>query len=211
MKSAAWHSSTMIIVMLGIAGAITALVDGREPFKLAHSLDSVPLEILGWKAHDDVPDSDDLRMLKATASLSRDYERGQQHLGLFIAYYSSQRGGETMHSPLHCLPGNGWDITNRGKAVFVEDSQEITVNDDVISKSGQSKIMLYWYQSRTRIVANEFSGKLLLLEDAVLRGRTEGSLVRIVLPNLPADHGEAIAFAKALIPRLQRCFGETLN
>ena len=30
-------------------------------------------------------------------------------VGLYIGYYGSQRQGDTMHSPLNCLPGAGWE------------------------------------------------------------------------------------------------------
>ena len=43
-----------------------------------------------------------------------------QPIGLFIAYFPTQRTGVTMHSPKHCLPGSGW--------VF-ESSQYVDLND----------------------------------------------------------------------------------
>jgi hypothetical protein len=38
-------------------------------------------------------------------------------------------------------------------------------------------LMFYWYQSRNRIVANEYLGKILLAKDTLLTGRTAGSIV----------------------------------
>src|SRR5262249_3327462 len=32
----------------------------------------------------------------------------EQPVDLFIAYFPSQRTGDTIHSPKHCLPGAGW-------------------------------------------------------------------------------------------------------
>jgi EpsI family protein len=202
-------SVALAALMLAATGVITALA-GRNSASLAHSLDSLPLEINGWKsalAGTDALAPDALAVLKPTAYLSRDYEKQGERLGLFIAYYAAQRAGETMHSPRHCLPGNGWDISRQQLLSFNLGGQRIVINDDLIRKVDQQEIMLYWYQSRRRIFANEFKGKFLLLRDAILDGDTEGSLVRIILPDIPGMKPEGVAFAKALIPGMQWCLG----
>ncbi len=66
--------------------------------------------------------------------------------------------------------------------------------------------MFYWYQSGSRIVASEYLGKLLLARDAVLTGRTAGSIVRISVPDVPGADAEGSAFAAELIPEVERCF-----
>ena len=69
-------------------------------------------------------------------------------------------------------------------------------------------VVFYWYQSKHRIIASEYMGKILLAKDALLDGRTGGSLVRITLPDTAAAPAEAKAFAALLIPEVQRCIGE---
>jgi hypothetical protein len=68
-------------------------------------------------------------------------------------------------------------------------------------------LMFYWYQSKTRIVASEYMGKILLARDTLLSGHTAGSIVRIMLPDTPAANAEGVAFATRLIPEVERCFG----
>ena len=33
-------------------------------------------------------------------------------VNLYVAYYASQRKGESAHSPRSCIPGGGWEITS---------------------------------------------------------------------------------------------------
>jgi hypothetical protein len=67
--------------------------------------------------------------------------------------------------------------------------------------------MFYWYQSKTRIVANEYIGKILLARDTILSGHTAGSIVRITLPDAATSSAEGVAFATLLVPEVERCFG----
>lgn len=84
------------------------------------------------------------------------------------------------------------------------------VNNHSIQKGGERNIVLYWYQSGSRIIASEYLGKMLkmlLMRDAISNGRTDGALVRIVLPDRPGAIEEGVGFASALIPEIARCFG----
>jgi hypothetical protein len=66
---------------------------------------------------------------------------------------------------------------------------------------------LYWYQSKTRIIASEYLGKVLLTRDALLRNSTAGSIVRIIVPDRPGEIDAARDFAAGVIPQVQHCFG----
>ena len=67
--------------------------------------------------------------------------------------------------------------------------------------------MFYWYQSKNRIVANEYIGKVMLARDTLLTGHTAGSIVRITLPDVPGANEEGVAIASKVIGEMQRCFG----
>ena len=105
-------------------------------------------------------DKDTLEVLKADETLSRSYVEAGHPLGaqLFVAYFGSQRTGQTPHSPRNCLPGTGWLPSEREMIVIpVEGRQEpVESNRYVISKGEYKSIVLYWYQSRDRTVASEY-------------------------------------------------------
>jgi EpsI family protein len=112
-----------------------------------------------------------------------------------------------MHSPKVCLPGSGWEIVQFDSTVLPVGGTTVTINKHTVQQAGDRMLVLYWYQSRQRVIASEYLGKLLLLRDALLEGPTAGSIVRITLRDLPESAELGKSFAAALIPQLERCFG----
>lgn len=199
-----------VITMALLLGAMIAggVVSRRIPQPLTEPLDSIGADILGWKQvrdHDLPPYS--LRALKPTSYLVRTYHKGPQDLDVFIAFYAQQRSGESMHSPKHCLPGGGWEIWNLDSALIPADGGAVRVNKYSIQNSGRRMLMFYWYQSKDRIVADEYMAKVLLARDTLLTGHTAGSIVRITLPDTPQGNADGVAFASRLIGEVNRCFG----
>jgi EpsI family protein len=87
----------------------------------------------------------------------------------------------------------------------------VLVNDFVIEKGLDRQVVLYWYQSHGRVVASEYWGKIYTVVDAVRLNRSDGALVRLVVPIASATpeaqakaEASAVAFAQALFPQLGR-------
>ena|ERR1039458_1157563 len=181
----------------------------RVPSPLAVPLDRISPDLAGWTASPDqeLPQST-LHALDATSYLSRPYRKGSTELDLFIAFYAQQRAGESMHSPKHCLPGAGWEIWQHDSALVSTRGKQYEVNKYSIQNDGKRMLMFYWYQSKSRIIASEYLGKIMLARDTIVTGRTAGSIVRITLPDTPGASEEGTAFAEHLIPQVQRCFGD---
>jgi EpsI family protein len=201
------YIGTVLLLSMTLGGY--ALSERRKPDSLSQSLDTVGKQIGGWTMTGEEPLTPGvLGRLQLTSYISRSYEKHGTRLGLFIAYYAQQRAGESMHSPKHCLPGSGWEIWKHDSAMVPVTGGRVRINQYSIQNSGQRMLVFYWYQSKRRIIASEYMGKILLAKDALLDGRTAGSLVRIMLPDTDEAPAEATAFASILIPQMQRCFGE---
>jgi EpsI family protein len=162
----------------------------------------------GWVGKDNPPlDQEILDVLRPTSYLERTYSRGDQRIELFISYYAQQRAGEAMHSPKHCLPGAGWEIWNYGSARVPFDGHAYTINRYSIQNGGNRMVVLYWYQSKSRVVASEYLGKVLLVRDSVFQGSTAGSIVRVIVPDTPQSVQSGISFSAKMISEVSRCFG----
>ena len=74
------------------------------------SLESFPEQLGPWTGADYTIPADQLAVLGPGEFLARSYQNEPQtdNVELFIAYYPTQRVGETTHSPKNCLPGAGW-------------------------------------------------------------------------------------------------------
>jgi EpsI family protein len=198
-----------VTAALLLATALSSSLESRRvPESLAFPLDQIGSDIEGWTAVNDhlLPEGT-LGVLSPTAYLVRTYHKGGAPLNLFIAYYAHQRAGESMHSPKHCLPGSGWEIWRHDSASVPAYGKQVSINNYSIQNAGQRMIMLYWYQSKERVVASEYLGKLFLARDTLLTGHTAGSIVRIMLPDTPGAVAEGMRFATILIPQVQHCFG----
>lgn len=180
----------------------------RVPDTLAQPLPAIPGRLGGWVAGaDGTLDERVLSVLKPTSYLSREYSSQGNGVGLFIAYYAHQRSGESMHSPKNCLPGAGWEVWDYGTVTVDLAGRKVGINKYSVQNGASRMVVLYWYQSRKRIVASEYLGKIFLVRDALLDGVTSGSIVRLTLPDRPGAVEDGLAFASLLIPEVQRCLG----
>ena len=57
----------------------------------------------------------------------------------------------------------------------------------MVAKGDQKSLVLYWYQSRDRVVASEYKAKFFVVADALRYNRTDTALVRVVVPVVDGD------------------------
>jgi len=194
------------VSLLLVTFAASLWTSRDTPECLVRPLDTIEPGIAGWVYSADRPlTARVLERLQPTSVLSREYRKERLALGLFVAYYAQQRAGESMHSPKHCLPGSGWEIWRHETASVLFQGRSIEINKYSVQNSGQRRLIYYWYQSRQRILADEYLGKVLLARDAFWGGHTAGSIVRIDVPDTPPAALEGLRFASALMPQLQHC------
>ena len=96
------------------AGGFLRVVSAADLAPEASGLRALPLQIDDWRGHDlGRFDRDTEAVLQADDYLLRRYARDGVPVDLFVAYYATQRSGHTIHSPLNCLPGTGWEWVDR--------------------------------------------------------------------------------------------------
>jgi EpsI family protein len=102
-------------------------------------------------------------------------------IGFYVGYYVSQRQGDSIHSPLNCLPGAGWNPVEKDRLTIPVASapEKISINRILIQKGEDKQIVYYWYQSHGRVIASEYWGKIYTVVDAIKTNRTDAALVRI--------------------------------
>src|SRR5882724_3885206 len=99
-----------VVGLLGSSIVGLRLLSHGEPVSLSEDLENVPLVLSGWRGRDLEMDTRELKSLRVDDYLNRSYQDNSgQLIGLYIAYYKSQRTGVTIHSPKNCLPGAGWE------------------------------------------------------------------------------------------------------
>ncbi|HLY18170.1 MAG TPA: EpsI family protein [Bryobacteraceae bacterium] len=175
-------------------------------------LDLFPAQMGSWRETQNYPVEQEIReQLKADDMLNRLYEDTQAPAaaGLFVAYFKTQRTGQSPHSPKNCLPGVGWEPEAMGVLEVPVDGQPqpIRINRFVVSQGGEKSVVLYWYQSQRRVIASEFLAKFWLVMDSIRHHRSDTALVRVTVPVAGNDQEGAtrqgVAFVRALFPVLK--------
>ena len=200
--------AVVVVALLAGSALFAAHVSGTEAPVEREPLATLPHVIGQWQGHDASPLADDVvALLGVDDYIHRVYvsEAGVP-MGLYAGYYGSQRQGDTIHSPQNCLPGAGWRPVSATTVHLQTGDKRVPVNQYLIQKGLDQQVVLYWYQGRGRVVANEYANKALLMWDAAMLQRTNGGLVRVMSPVTPGRDAaaEVAAFATALLPKLQK-------
>jgi EpsI family protein len=167
----------------------------RELVPSVPPLATFPTMLSGWRmVEEGVIEKEVQDVLKADDTLSRTYA-GSTGSGanLFIAAFRSQRNGKAPHSPKNCLPGSGWvpSVSDRMPIQVPGREQPIVVNRYIVQKGEYASLVLYWYQSRDRVVASEYNAKFYVVADALKDNRTDTALVRVIVPVAGKDQKAA--------------------
>jgi len=178
---------SILLVLILVMGAV---VNGWSYLGEAHvdrkELKEFPQAVGAWQktGNDQILDGETLKVLRASDYLLRDFRKPTGSVAnLYVGYYESQRSGATYHSPLNCLPGSGWTLSEPGRAtVSLPDGSSFTANKYVIQNGDHKSMMVYWYQGRGRNVASEYWGKVYTVLDSVRLRRSNGALVRVTVP-----------------------------
>jgi EpsI family protein len=169
---------------------------GRNEIIPSHmQLSAFPTHLGPWSGTDIPLDKETLEVLGPGDFLVRGYRdpnRDLDYVDLFIAYFPSQRSGDTIHSPKHCLPGAGWSPDRNDRVMLAFPGHApFPVNRYIISKAGARKFVLYWYWAHDRGIASEYWAKYYLVTDAIRMNRSDGALVRITMNMLPGETADA--------------------
>ena len=209
LKSSAARLVTVFLVLQSVALYSSMRSEVVPP---GRPLAEFPLTVGAWGMFQEgVIDQDTRDVLKADDLLNREYRKpGESHAAsLFVASFQSQRNGKTPHSPKNCLPAAGWTkLVSETYPIDVGLSAPIVVNRYIVAHGDSRSVVIYWYQSRDRIVATEFNAKFWVMVDSMRLNRTDTALVKIVVPVIDRDEDgatrTAVDFIKSFFPVLRQ-------
>jgi len=205
-------TSRLIVLTMSVLAAAVCLraSASQERVPPRRPLAEIPFALGHWIAASQQDfDPATVKVLRADDYVSRNYiKQSTDTADVYIGYYETQRQGDTIHSPMNCLPAAGWQLLSVNRAsVDAAPGQSIVVNRDTIQKGLDTRLVLYWYQSHGRVVASEYWSKAYLVLDSLRLHRSDGALVRVITPIRDSDaraERNAIDFIRALFPVLNR-------
>lgn len=201
------------LLLIGITLALSAQVEFRERVPIGQPLEGFPLTLADWTGTRGKLEDEYLKALQFSDYTLIDYRRGvDEAINFYVAYYETQRKGESIHSPETCLLGGGWVFKEKGRLELPlsgEPGRAIAVNRVVMETPGSAMLGYFWFPQRGRILTSAVELKLYTFWDALTRQRTDGALVRVLTPirsQEPVATAEARlqAFVREAVPALDR-------
>jgi EpsI family protein len=208
------NAARLLTVVLLLQAALLYGLSRNEIRPKHKPLNTVSATLGGWTlANEGVVDEDVQKVLRADDLITRGYANAAsgKTAHLFVAYFQSQRAGQAPHSPKNCLPGSGWAPLESGTVTMpVSGRQDIEVNRYLVGKGDSKTLVFYWYQSRDRVVASEYTAKFYVVADAMRYNRTDTALVRVTVPvhsdGLEAADAAARDFIRTMFTPLRAHF-----
>ncbi len=149
----------------------------RTPFA------SFPDKVAGWKGKQDSLEQIYLDVLKLDDYVITNYTNDKNRVvNFYVAYYASQRKGQSAHSPRSCIPGGGWEMTELSRYQVPGLDKPLFVNRTIIKLGDAKQVVYYWFQQRNRNLTNEYIVKWYIFWDAMTKNRTDGALIRLTTP-----------------------------
>jgi len=210
-KSSGVLRFAVAVVLIVLTAALLQARGRTEVIPHRLPLASFPAQLGDWDSVEIALDKDTLAVLGAGDFLERVYQNQSENLpaiDLFLAYFPTQRAGDTIHSPQHCLPGAGWNPEENSRVTLsLPGHDPFPANRYVIAKAGARKLVLYWYWAHDRGVASEYWAKFYLVKDSIRMNRSDGALVRITTDMFPGETPGAaqqriLPFASTVSPLL---------
>ena len=190
----AFRSVPLAAICTGLLVATVALVLAFEPSHeqirpQRETFASFPMQLPGdWQGRPDTLPADIVAWLAVDDYLLADFVRpGQPGVNVYSAYYATQSGGGSAHSPRTCIPGDGWSIGSLNEVSIPMRRGTLTVNRAIIERAGRRQLVFYWFDERGRQLTDELQVKWFILRDGIVRNRSDGALVRLVTPILSSE------------------------
>ncbi len=111
-----------------------------------------------------------------------DYRGKDGNVNLYIGYYYTADKVSAAHSPLACLPGNGWTITD-------PEIKRLTVGDKIIQYAeleatiqNSTQLVIYWYQAHHTTTPHVYKNKMNTLYNKLTDNEEQHAFMRVMVP-----------------------------
>ena len=175
------------VILLLATFAFSHTIEFREKIPAKKSLDNFPTEFSGWVSEGrQTLDQIYIDALNFSEYTMADFKNKEgRNVSLYLAYYESQKKGQSIHSPASCLPGSGWSFDSTSIMSMSDIPGYVgtmKVNRAVMQFGDATQIAYFWFSQRGRVLNNAYQLKIYNFWDALTMQRTDGALIRLITP-----------------------------
>lgn len=167
---------TFIMLQLSSPGQASA---PKQPLNAP----SLPYQIGNWKGQDlEGLGPREKQTLQLDSYIRRSYTNSLgQNVFVYVGYWQQQSGEHqaAKHSPVTCLPANGWKVYNPQKQRLQIGPRALDFNRLDASFGSQSNVFYYWFFSGSEEYEKEWQALYRIALGNFLRGRADGGIVEI--------------------------------
>ena len=173
--------SLVALALMAVAGVLITVPAGGADVPLRGSFEAVPDVLPGW-AFTSQPPGDALPPdTRAPSRLFRGFERDGRPLWVSVEYFPSQDEARRSAARTLIFPGHGWSQIAEQRVRLAVDAAAGGLDANLVLMEGRGvKVaVVYWYQIGQTPLASDHWYRAQLLYNGLVRGRTDGALVRI--------------------------------
>ena len=207
----------VFVTCLFIPSMVNSL-GNAEPVSLKRPLDDFPLFFSGRKGLNERIEEEVWKQVGGQSYVMIEYQKkGEPPINFYTVYYDYHRkAGDFIHNPMRCLPGGGWNVvTDLRRSLEGDDlkgrMRSLSFREYIIEKDGSKQLVYFWFQGRGRVATNEFLAKFFIVWDGIFKHRTDGALIRLVMPLVLSDEGQIEKARSILDPFAVKVYSELGN
>jgi EpsI family protein len=177
--------SLVALALMAVTGVLVTVPAGGSDVPLRSSFEGIPDVLPGWTFTSQPPGDALPPDTRAPNRLFRGFERGGRPLWVSVEYFPSQDEARRSAARTLIFPGFGWSqIAERRVRLAVDAAAAGRLDANLVLMEGRGGrvAVVYWYQIGQASVASDHWYRARLLYNALVRGRTDGALVRIASP-----------------------------
>lgn len=190
--------SLIALALLVAAGIATAMPAGMGLTPLRAPFDTVPTPA-GWTEGGEPPETvlspDD----RAPIRLARSFTKWPETQWVLVEYFPAQDESRRAAAREFAFPGTGWtQITEREVVLALgKAAPSLEANQVLVEAAGKRYAVLYWYEIGGVATASDHGYRARLLYNRLVRGRSDGALIRIASPLQAGEDGAAVLARQA--------------
>jgi len=193
-KSLPWGGIVGLALMALTVLAGTLLDSERVGAATGVDLAQLPEQIGEWKSSQSLkmdPSSRDT--LQLNSYVKRFYSKPDgSRVYLYAGYWDKQSGEHqaAKHSPVTCLPSNGWSISSPKKVELAKPSFKVNRLTGAFGKG--NNLFYYWFYTANETYLDEWKALIKISVGNLFHGRSDGGIVELSIP-----YGDAYSEEKA--------------
>lgn len=114
--------------------------------------------------------------------ISAEYEKDGRRVALYVGYYLSSNKVSAAHSPLACIPAQGWTLTAPAGQLLQVGNNRVKYNSTVATRDQRRELVLYWYQAHDKTETETYKNKINTLFNLIRSEKQDHAFVRVTIP-----------------------------